>query len=594
MRTLYGDGMNWSRVKTTLMSFVLLLGLLAFPTPASAETFDKITATGGDGWDVTFHPTNQNYAFFVHHRGTQFGCLYRLDPDGDGPKQQGDPCFSSGLYSKNILGSGVGQKSSAWVTSDGNTAYVPKNSNQIAVIDISDEDPDNWSRTGYVEFPASVQYHSNSIMVDDVLWATASTGVLKYDTTTQTASIYSKAMWNPYAPVYYADGKIWSVSSSNQLVCVDISADAFCSHGSFVDGVGGALGTNNHMAEYRNTDGSFGGFCSGSTCVNSDGAVDTEMVNPFSDFNSGNYHNQYGIFYVTDQHQMIKHQPLVGTQTYTCWDYTTQAACAGFGSSTHSNASNTYTIVQDAWNSNCFWSNADSRVIGAWEFSDGGNFAAAGGECNITYNAPTVTLTYDPQGGSGEPDDQTGDAASDVTVSTTEPTREGHTFTGWNTEADGSGTSYSGDDTYTLPDTGTDTLYAQWQPIEEAIAPNPEENITIGVVGLTYDPQGGSGEPGDQIGGAAENVTVSTTEPTRPGYTFTGWNTEADGSGTSYSGDDTYTLPDTGTDTLYAQWQPNPSNVELPSTGNSSTTEVFILAAAIGALLVLTLRRRTS
>ena len=69
------------------MSFVLLLGLLVFPTPASAEVFDKITATGGDGWDVTFHPTNQNYAFFVHHRGTQFGCLYRLDPDGDGPKQ---------------------------------------------------------------------------------------------------------------------------------------------------------------------------------------------------------------------------------------------------------------------------------------------------------------------------------------------------------------------------------------------------------------------------------------------------------------------------------------------------------------------------
>ena len=125
MRSLYGDGMNWSRVKTTLMSFVLLLGLLVFPTPASAETFDKITATSGDGWDVTFHPTNQNYAFFVHHRGTQFGCLYRLDPDGDGPKQQGDSCFT-GSYSKNILGSSAGQKSSAWVTSDGNTAYVPK------------------------------------------------------------------------------------------------------------------------------------------------------------------------------------------------------------------------------------------------------------------------------------------------------------------------------------------------------------------------------------------------------------------------------------------------------------------------------------
>ena len=75
------------------------------------------------------------------------------------------------------------------MTSDGNTAYVPLYSAQIAVIDISDEDPNNWSRTGYVSFSASVQYHSNSIMVDDVLWATASTGVLKYDTTTQLDAI---------------------------------------------------------------------------------------------------------------------------------------------------------------------------------------------------------------------------------------------------------------------------------------------------------------------------------------------------------------------------------------------------------------------
>ena len=50
----------------------------------------------------------------------------------------------------------------------------------------------------------------------------------------------------------------------------------------------------------------------------------------------------------------------------------------------------------------------------------------------------------------------------------------------------------------------------------------------------------GFGRTGRPNRGAAENVTVSTTEPTRPGYTFMGWNTEADGSGTSYGGDDTY------------------------------------------------------
>ena len=47
---------------------------------------------------------------------------------------------------------------------------------------------------------------------------------------------------------------------------------------------------------------------------------------------------------------------------------------------------------------------------------------------------------------------------------------------------------------------------------------------------------------------------------TRDGYTFTGWDTAADGSGTDYTGGDTYTLPNSGTDTLYAQWQINDSD----------------------------------
>ena len=160
----------------------------------------------------------------------------------------------------------------------------------------------------------------------------------------------------------------------------------------------------------------------------------------------------------------------------------------------------------------------------------------------VSGSACTGALTYDPQGGSGQPGNQAGNAASNVTVSSTVPTRAGYTFTGWNTAADGSGTDYSGGDTYTLPNSGTDTLYAQWQ---------------INTVTLTYDPQGGVGAPDDQTGDAATNVTVSNTVPTRDGYSLTSWNTAADGSGTDYSGGDTYTLPNSGTDTLYAQWQIN-------------------------------------
>ena len=169
----------------------------------------------------------------------------------------------------------------------------------------------------------------------------------------------------------------------------------------------------------------------------------------------------------------------------------------------------------------------------------------------------TVTLAYDANGGSGAPNDQSGDAFSDVTVSDTTPTREGYSFTGWNTAADGTGVDYPADSTYTLPASGTDTLYAQWN------------QDVVGQATLAYSANGGSGAPGDQSGDASSDVTVSDTTPTREGYSFTGWNTAADGTGTSYAGNDSYTLPASGTDTLYAQWDPNTVTLAYDANGGS-------------------------
>jgi len=58
----------------------------------------------------------------------------------------------------------------------------------------------------------------------------------------------------------------------------------------------------------------------------------------------------------------------------------------------------------------------------------------------VSGSACTATLTYDLQGGTGQPVDQTSAPESNVEVSSTVPTREGYTFAGWNTAADGSGT----------------------------------------------------------------------------------------------------------------------------------------------------------
>ena len=86
-------------------------------------------------------------------------------------------------------------------------------------------------------------------------------------------------------------------------------------------------------------------------------------------------------------------------------------------------------------------------------------------------------------------------------------TRVGHTFTGWNTAANGSGTSYADQASY--PFTASVTLYAQWTI-----------NTTPSPLTLT-----GTGSMSNQSAdyNVATNLTANAF--TRTGYTFSGWNT---------------------------------------------------------------------
>ena len=58
---------------------------------------------------------------------------------------------------------------------------------------------------------------------------------------------------------------------------------------------------------------------------------------------------------------------------------------------------------------------------------------------------------------------------------------------------------------------------------------------------VSFDANGGSGAPSAQTKWYGENLTLSSTTPTRTGYSFIKWNTKADGSGTSYNAGASYT-----------------------------------------------------
>lgn len=84
-----------------------------------------------------------------------------------------------------------------------------------------------------------------------------------------------------------------------------------------------------------------------------------------------------------------------------------------------------------------------------------------GGRVTINYTRKTHTIRYDANGGSGAPGNQTKTMGVDLWLSSTTPSKPQYVFKGWNTQANGSGTSYSPGQQF-YPDADT-TLYAQWE-----------------------------------------------------------------------------------------------------------------------------------
>ncbi|MTA28312.1 MAG: hypothetical protein F2562_05580, partial [Actinobacteria bacterium] len=177
-----------------------------------------------------------------------------------------------------------------------------------------------------------------------------------------------------------------------------------------------------------------------------------------------------------------------------------------------------------------------------------GTTYAAGGTflmpaANVTlyaqWQAITYNLAYNTNGGdSAAPTAQTATTDSSVTVSATIPTRAGYDFAGWNTQMGGFGTPRTSGGTFVMPASNV-TLFAQWN---------------AQTLSISYNGNGGTGIPTGQSGLVDSSVTISSATPTRTGYTFAGWNTAADGSGTSRTSGSTFVMP-TVAFVLYAQWQ---------------------------------------
>ncbi len=174
--------------------------------------------------------------------------------------------------------------------------------------------------------------------------------------------------------------------------------------------------------------------------------------------------------------------------------------------------------------------------------------AGCGGNSGVgPGGSSSYTVTYNGNGntsGSVPSNPTTYKQGETVTVlGSTGLVKTGYYFNGWNTLANGSGTTYTAGETFTMG-TANVTLYATW---------------TAGASGysIVYNSNGGTGSvPVDSNRyGAGQTVTVlgNSGGLTFAGYSFVGWQTKDDGSGTTYAQGKTFTTG-AANDTLYALW----------------------------------------
>lgn len=111
--------------------------------------------------------------------------------------------------------------------------------------------------------------------------------------------------------------------------------------------------------------------------------------------------------------------------------------------------------------------------------------------------------------------------------------------------------------------------------LESGTASNTPISNTIGNGESAIEYVGNGATGGKYLDGTAKPGTATTTASasqfTRTGYTFTGWNTKADGTGTAYHAGATIAYPAEGkTLTLYAQWKVSSHTVTFDSNGGSA------------------------
>lgn len=143
-----------------------------------------------------------------------------------------------------------------------------------------------------------------------------------------------------------------------------------------------------------------------------------------------------------------------------------------------------------------------------------------------------------------------------------------------NTAASSGSGSFTG--TYSISGNGaaTKTITVTFRNFNDDNGDSATKNVTFNVsvpawtsYTVSYNANGGSGAPGSQTKWKDQTLTLSSTKPTRTGYSFLGWSTSSSATTATYSAGGSYTANSAAT--LYAVWKANTYTVKYDANGGS-------------------------
>lgn len=267
---------------------------------------------------------------------------------------------------------------------------------------------------------------------------------------------------------------------------------------------------------------------------------------------------------------------LQGSSTlYACWAGTAQTLAYHGNGATGGNTAVQSGKTGDELTTNANGFTRDGYTFVRWDTAKDGSGTAygegkngvsqyvmkpAGNDLYAIWKANPATIQYrnDWPNTTGSTPDTTGNTGDTVTISQNSFDRPGYTFTGWSTSKRGDPSLQPGDK-HTL-EPRTTTVWAQWKADPAHLV----YNSNIGTVGSETK----------TVDGVVDQTVKTITNPfDRPGYTFSGWNTQADGKGKAYATGADYVLTANdkstpkNTSVLYAQWKINGASLKFNPNG---------------------------